>query len=70
MLPVASVSGLYFWHPEAHYFGVGRIGHDQLERYARLRGLDLATAAAWLAPNLDDAPPEAAPWSAGAEAAR
>ncbi len=56
MLPAASVSGLYFWHPEAHYFGIGRIGRDQLERYARLRGVDLATAARWLAPNLDDSP--------------
>jgi len=56
MLPTASVSGLYFWHPEAHYFGVGRIGRDQLERYARLRGVDLATATRWLAPNLDDVP--------------
>ena len=56
MLPTASVSGFYFWHPEAHYFGVGRIGRDQLERYARLRGVDLATATRWLAPNLDDVP--------------
>ena len=54
MLPAASVSGLYFWRPEAHYFGIGRIGRDQLERYARLRGVDLTTAACWLAPNLDD----------------
>jgi 5-methyltetrahydrofolate--homocysteine methyltransferase len=35
---------------------VGRIGRDQLERYARLRGVDLDVAARWLAPNLDDAP--------------
>ncbi len=56
MLPTASVSGFYLWHPEAHYFGVGRIGRDQLERYARQRGVDVATAARWLAPNLDDVP--------------
>ena len=38
MLPGASVSGYYFWHPEARYFGLGRIGRDQLEDYARRKG--------------------------------
>jgi 5-methyltetrahydrofolate--homocysteine methyltransferase len=52
MLPTAAVSGWYFWHPEAHYFGVGRIGRDQVEDYARRTGLDVPTAERWLAPNL------------------
>jgi 5-methyltetrahydrofolate--homocysteine methyltransferase len=54
MLPPASVSGYYFWRPEAHYFGIGRIGRDQLEDYARRKGWSLDEAARWLAPNLDD----------------
>jgi len=52
MLPAASVSGYYFWHPEARYFGVGRIGRDQLEDYARRKGWTIAEAERWLAPNL------------------
>jgi 5-methyltetrahydrofolate--homocysteine methyltransferase len=52
MLPAASVSGLYFWRPEAQYFGVGKIGRDQVEDYARRKGLDVATVERWLAPNL------------------
>jgi 5-methyltetrahydrofolate--homocysteine methyltransferase len=54
MLPPASVSGYYFWRPEAHYFGLGRIGRDQLEDYARRKGWSLDEAARWLGPNLDD----------------
>jgi 5-methyltetrahydrofolate--homocysteine methyltransferase len=54
MLPPASVSGFYFWRPEAHYFGLGRIGPDQLEDYARRKGWALDEAARWLAPNLED----------------
>ena len=54
MLPAASVSGFYFWRPESAYFGLGRIGRDQLEEYAVRKGCDLETAARWLAPNLDD----------------
>jgi 5-methyltetrahydrofolate--homocysteine methyltransferase len=52
MTPAASVSGLYFWRPEAAYFGVGRIGRDQLEDYARRKGWSLEEAARWLSPNL------------------
>jgi len=52
MLPTAAVSGWYFWHPDAHYFGVGRIGRDQVGDYARRTSLDLETAERWLAPNL------------------
>ncbi|HEX7590645.1 MAG TPA: vitamin B12 dependent-methionine synthase activation domain-containing protein, partial [Candidatus Limnocylindrales bacterium] len=54
MLPPASVSGFYFWRPEAKYFGLGRIGPDQLEDYARRKGWSLDEAARWLAPNLED----------------
>ena len=52
MLPAASVSGLYFSHPEAKYFNVGRIGRDQLESYAARKGMSIETAERWLAPNL------------------
>jgi 5-methyltetrahydrofolate--homocysteine methyltransferase len=52
MLPAASVSGLYFWHPEARYFGVGKIDRDQLEDYAARKGWSRAEAERWLAPNL------------------
>ena len=53
MWPTAAVSGFYFGHPEAEYFGVARIGGDQLEDYAQRRGVDIATAERWLRPNLD-----------------
>ncbi len=52
MLPAASVSGWYFAHPESRYFGVGRIGEDQVADYAHRRGVDVATARARLRPNL------------------
>ena len=52
MTPVASVAGLYFAHPEARYFGVGRIDRDQVEDYARRKDMALAEAERWLAPNL------------------
>ncbi len=53
MWPTAAVSGFYFGHPEAAYFGVARVGRDQVEDYAERRGVDLATAERWLRPNLD-----------------
>jgi len=53
MLPTAAVSGFYFGHPQAHYFGVARIGRDQLADYARRRGVSPADAERWLRPNLD-----------------
>jgi len=53
MLPASAVSGFYFGHPQAHYFGVARIGPDQLEDYAVRRGLSTAEAERWLRPNLD-----------------
>ena len=52
MDPPATVSGWYFAHPAAHYFGVGRIGRDQVEDYARRKGMSPDEAEAWLAPNL------------------
>ena len=53
MYPTAAVSGFYFAHPESAYFGVARVGEDQLEDYAARRGVDRATAERWLRPNLD-----------------
>ena len=52
MLPAASVSGLYFSHPEANYFTVGRLGRDQVEDYARRKGLERSDVEQWLTPNL------------------
>ncbi|MEP6744989.1 MAG: vitamin B12 dependent-methionine synthase activation domain-containing protein, partial [Gemmatimonadota bacterium] len=52
MLPTAAVSGWYFWRPESTYFGVGKIGRDQVEDYARRKGWTVAEAERWLAPNL------------------
>ncbi len=52
MLPAASVSGFYFGHPDAQYFGVGRIGRDQVKDYAERRGADFEATERWLAPNL------------------
>jgi len=53
MWPTAAVSGFYFGHGQAEYFGVARVGRDQLEDYAARRGVELATAERWLRPNLD-----------------
>ena len=52
MMPAASVSGLYFSHPAAKYFTVGRIGRDQLESYAKRKGMPVEEAERWLSPNL------------------
>ena len=63
MLPAASVSGLYFSNPQAKYFNVGRIGRDQVESYAKRKGMSIEVAERWLAPNLayDPAPVPVAP---------
>jgi 5-methyltetrahydrofolate--homocysteine methyltransferase len=53
MTPTAAVSGFYFAHADSQYFGVARVGRDQLEEYAERRGVDLATGERWLRPNLD-----------------
>ncbi len=55
MLPASSVSGWYIFHPEARYFGIGKIGRDQLEDYARRKGMSVEEAERWLSPNLDHA---------------
>ncbi len=52
MWPAATVSGWYFSHPEASYFGVGKINRDQVEDYARRKGMSVAEAERWLAPVL------------------
>ena len=52
MWPAASVSGLYFSHPEARYFAVDLVTRDQVEDYARRKGVPRAEAERWLAPNL------------------
>ena len=52
MTPAASVSGLYFAHPKARYFSVGRIGRDQVEDYARRKHVSRAEVERWVAPNL------------------
>ncbi|NOY26314.1 MAG: methionine synthase [Oligoflexia bacterium] len=52
MWPAASVSGLYLAHPDAAYFGVGKLQRDQVTDYARRKGWDLATAERWLSANL------------------
>jgi 5-methyltetrahydrofolate--homocysteine methyltransferase len=52
MFPTAAVSGWYFWHPEARYFGVGKLGRDQVEDYARRKGMSVPEVERWLAPNL------------------
>ena len=54
MLPTAAVSGLYFGHPQSEYFGVARIGDDQVSDYATRRGLDLDRARQYLRPNLNE----------------
>ena len=52
MLPAASVSGLYFHHPQSRYFAVGPIGRDQVESYAERMGMPVEEIERWLAPNL------------------
>jgi 5-methyltetrahydrofolate--homocysteine methyltransferase len=53
MWPAASVSGFYFAHPEAKYFAVGKIGKDQVEDYARRKGMPVSVIERWLSPNLN-----------------
>jgi len=52
MLPVSSVSGYYFSHPDSQYFGLGKISKDQVEDYAKRKAQDLKTTERWLSPNL------------------
>ena len=52
MTPTAAVSGLYFSHPQAHYFGVGKINKEQVEDYAKRKNMDLVVIEKWLGPHL------------------
>jgi len=56
MWPAASVSGLYFAHPESRYFAVGKIGRDQVEAYAERVGMSVKQVERWLSPNLSYEP--------------
>ena len=60
MWPGSSVSGLYIGHPEAYYFGVAKVERDQVEDYARRKGMEVAEAERWLAPVLNYRPANAA----------
>ncbi|MBE9584530.1 methionine synthase [Mucilaginibacter sp. JRF] len=53
MMPAASVSGFYFAHPQARYFGLGKIGKDQVTDYAHRKGMTIEDAEKWLGPNLN-----------------
>jgi 5-methyltetrahydrofolate--homocysteine methyltransferase len=53
MNPPASVCGWYFAHPESHYFGLGKIGRDQLEDYAKRKNMPLEEMEKWLRPNME-----------------
>jgi len=52
MIPTAAVSGLYFAHPQSHYFGIGKIAKDQIEDYAKRKGTRIEEQEKWLGPNL------------------
>ncbi len=52
MHPGASVSGLYFSHPDSRYFAVGKVERDQIRDYSIRKGLSVETVEKWLAPNL------------------
>jgi 5-methyltetrahydrofolate--homocysteine methyltransferase len=52
MFPTAAVSGLYFSHPDAKYFGLGKINKDQVHDYAKRKGMNVEIVERWLSPNL------------------
>jgi 5-methyltetrahydrofolate--homocysteine methyltransferase len=56
MIPASSVSGMYFAHTEAKYFALGKIERDQIEDYARRKGMEVKVVERWLAPNLNYEP--------------
>ena len=64
MTPAASVSGLYFAHPEARYFTVGRVGPDQAADYAARKGMPVAEVKRWLSTNLAASPADTSPLAA------
>jgi len=53
MTPAASVSGFYFAHPQARYFGLGKISKDQVEDYAVRKNMEIEEVERWLGPNLN-----------------
>ena len=53
MNPPASVCGWYFAHPDSHYFGLGKMGKDQLEDYAKRKNMPLEEMERWLRPNME-----------------
>ncbi|HLW92821.1 MAG TPA: vitamin B12 dependent-methionine synthase activation domain-containing protein, partial [Roseiarcus sp.] len=59
MWPGSSVSGLYIAHPDAHYFGVAKVERDQVEDYARRKGMEVREVERWLGPILNYSPTEA-----------
>jgi 5-methyltetrahydrofolate--homocysteine methyltransferase len=61
MHPASSVSGFYFGHPEAKYFGIGMINRDQVEDYSIRKGMDILALEKWLAPSLSYDPDKIAP---------
>jgi 5-methyltetrahydrofolate--homocysteine methyltransferase len=61
MYPTAAVSGWYFAHPESRYFAVGKIDRDQVDDYARRKGMSVAEVERWLSPNLGYDPSVPAP---------
>ena len=70
MAPAASVSGFYFSHPQAKYFAVGKIDHDQVDDYHRRKGMDLRSVERWLRPILNYDPDiQESPREASSEAA-
>ncbi|HYE32372.1 MAG TPA: methionine synthase [Methylomirabilota bacterium] len=72
MWPASSVSGIYFGHPESKYFGVGKVGRDQVEDYAARKNMSVPEVERWLAPwlNYDPAPSASMPAAAPARAAQ
>ncbi len=52
MTPAASVSGIYIAHPQARYFGIGRVDRDQVEVYSRRKGVAMREVERWITPNL------------------
>ena len=59
MTPASSVAGLYFSNPSSSYFGVGKIYEDQVEDYAKRKGLEIKEVEKWLGPNLGYSPKKA-----------
>ena len=60
MRPAAAVCGLYFSHPAARYFGLGKLNRDQVKDYARRKGMELRQMEKWLGPSLGYDPDAAA----------